>query len=94
MAIIKAVILMLLLGGVIGLLLGFAGQRLYVKEDTRVQDVLEMLPGYNCGGCGNPGCAGMASKLVEGSMTIDKCRPCKAEMKEKIQKYLDENSGN
>ncbi len=92
MEIIKAVLLMLVLGGLIGVFLGIAGQKLYVKEDTRVEDVLAMLPGYNCGGCGNPGCAGMAAKLVEGSMTVDKCRPCKADQKEAIKKYLAEHA--
>ena len=88
MAIVKAVFLMLVLGGLIGLALGFAADRLYVEPDTRVEDVLAMLPGYNCGGCGNPGCAGMAEKLVEGGTTIDKCKPCKADVKEKIREYL------
>jgi len=91
MAIFKAVILMLVLGGLIGIFLGIAGQKLYVKPDTRVEDVLAMLPGYNCGGCGNPGCAGMAAKLVEGAMTVDKCRPCKPEAREKIKAYLAEH---
>ena len=63
MEIFKAVLLMLLLGGIIGMFLGVAGEKLYVKEDTRVEDVLAMLPGYNCGGCGNPGCAGMAATV-------------------------------
>ena len=94
MEIFKAVLLMLLLGGIIGMFLGVASEKLYVKEDTRVEDVLAMLPGYNCGGCGNPGCAGMAAKLVEGSMSVDKCRPCKADVKEKIKAYLAEHSGD
>ena len=63
MEIIKAVLLMLILGGVIGVLLGVASVKLYIEEDHRVEEVLAMLPGYNCGGCGNPGCAGMAAKL-------------------------------
>ncbi len=88
MEILKAGILMLVLGAVIGVFLGFAGIHLYVEPDTRVEDVLGMLPGYNCGGCGNPGCAGMAEKLVEGSSKIEQCRPCKADMKEKIKEYL------
>ena len=45
MAIFKAVILMLVLGGLIGVFLGIAGQKLYVKPDTRVEDVRAMLPG-------------------------------------------------
>ncbi len=93
MEIVKAVVLMLVLGAVIGIFLGIAGEKLYVKEDTRVSDVLAMLPGYNCGGCGNPGCSGMAAKLVTGESTIDQCKPCKADMKAAIKKYLEENSG-
>ncbi|HCK88218.1 MAG TPA: electron transporter RnfB [Erysipelotrichaceae bacterium] len=89
---IKAVLLMLVLGGVIGVLLGIASVKLYVEEDHRVEDVLAMLPGYNCGGCGNPGCAGMAAKLVEGESTIDKCKPCKADAKEAIVAYLREHA--
>ncbi|MBE6109503.1 MAG: electron transporter RnfB [Erysipelotrichaceae bacterium] len=92
MEIIKAVLLMLVLGGVIGVLLGIASVKLYVEEDHRVEDVLAMLPGYNCGGCGNPGCAGMAAKLVEGESTIDKCKPCKADAREAIVAYLREHA--
>lgn len=92
MAIIKAVLLMLLLGGVLGVVLGIAGEKFYVAPDTRVEDVLAMLPGYNCGGCGNPGCSGMADKLVSGDASIDQCRPCKADKKEEIKKYLAEHA--
>ena len=94
MKLVSALLLMLILGGLIGLALGIASKKLYVESDTRVDDVLAMLPGYNCGGCGNPGCSGMAEKLVEGSGTIDQCKPCKADMKEAISKYLQENCGN
>jgi len=93
MEIIKAVLLMLILGGVIGVLLGVASVRLYVEEDHRVEEVLAMLPGYNCGGCGNPGCAGMAAKLVEGESTIDKCKPCKPDVRAAIAAYLAEHAG-
>lgn len=93
MAVIKAVLLMLILGGVLGMVLGIAGEKFYVEPDTRVDDVLAMLPGYNCGGCGNPGCAGMADKLVSGESQIEQCRPCKPDVKEKIKQYLAEHSG-
>ena len=42
MTIVKALIMMLLLGGVIGFLLGFAGTKLHVDEDTRVTDLLQL----------------------------------------------------
>lgn len=94
MEIVKAILLMLVLGGILGMALGIAGEKFYVAPDTRVEDVLAMLPGYNCGGCGNPGCSGMAQKLVDGESTIDRCKPCKADAKEAIKKYLAEHSGN
>ncbi len=38
-----------------------------VKEDPRIGQVLEALPGANCGGCGFAGCSGMAGALVAGA---------------------------
>ncbi|MCR5152024.1 MAG: Fe-S cluster domain-containing protein [Prevotella sp.] len=36
-----------------------------VEEDPRIGQVSELLPGANCGGCGFPGCGGMADALVK-----------------------------
>lgn len=38
-----------------------------VHEDPRIGQVVEILPGANCGGCGFPGCSGMAQALVKGA---------------------------
>ena len=38
-----------------------------VHEDPRIGQVAELLPGANCGGCGFPGCSGMADALVKGA---------------------------
>lgn len=91
MEIVKALVLMLVIGGVLGAVLGFASKKFYVEEDKRVAEVLAMLPGYNCGGCGNPGCSGMAEKLVSGEATMDQCKPSKADVKAAINKYLEEH---
>ena len=40
-----------------------------VYEDPRIGQVAELLPGANCGGCGFPGCSGMADALVKGADT-------------------------
>ena len=58
--VIVAVIMMLVLGAVLGLGLGVADKYLKVEADVRVEKVTSLLPGYNCGGCGFPGCSGMA----------------------------------
>ena len=93
MAIVKALILMLVLGALLGGALAFASIKFYVKEDTRVEEVLALLPGYNCGACGNPGCSGMAAKLVAGESKPEQCRPAKPEQRAAIEAYLKENVG-
>lgn len=52
--------------GLIGsLLLFLVAKQFYVYEDPRVGQVEEVLPGANCGGCGFPGCHGMADACVK-----------------------------
>ena len=52
--------------GVVGsLVLYWVSKKFYVFEDPRVGQVEELLPGANCGGCGFPGCHGMADACVK-----------------------------
>ena len=88
---VNALIMMLALGAVCGLLLGFASKAFYVEPNHREEDLLALLPGYNCGGCGFAGCSGMAAALADGSGDIMKCKPSKPEQKEKIKAYLAEH---
>ncbi len=60
-----AVIALAVLGFVLALLLFVVSKRFAVKEDSRIGQVLEVLPGANCGGCGFPGCGGMAAACVK-----------------------------
>lgn len=76
------------LGIVFGLLLGVASKKLAVKVDERVEQVRELLPGANCGGCGQPGCDGFASALVEGKASVGNCSACSAENAQKIGEIL------
>lgn len=70
------VVALIVLGaiGIIGsLALYFVAKQFYVYEDPRVGQVEEVLPGANCGGCGFPGCHGMADacvKEVDGSHSL------------------------
>jgi electron transport complex protein RnfB len=86
-----AALAMLVIGGVCGLVLGFASIKFHVEVDTREQDLLAMLPGYNCGGCGYAGCSGMAAALADGSGDIDKCKPSKPEKKAEIKQWLKDH---
>jgi Na+-translocating ferredoxin:NAD+ oxidoreductase RNF subunit RnfB len=44
-----------------------ASKKFAVKEDQRIAQAQELLPGANCGGCGFPGCSAMAEALVKGA---------------------------
>lgn len=61
------------LGIVFGAILGFASKIFAVEEDPRVGQVMECLPGANCGGCGYPGCGGLATAIVEGRAPVNAC---------------------
>ncbi|MGB5989988.1 MAG: Fe-S cluster domain-containing protein [Marinifilaceae bacterium] len=52
------------------IILYFVAQKFKVIEDPRIDQVEEILPGANCGGCGYPGCRGFAEATVK-SETLD-----------------------
>lgn len=59
-----------ILGLAFGALLAFASIKFFVPVDPRVEQIREILPGANCGGCGYPGCDGYAKGIVgEGAKT-------------------------
>ena len=66
----------LLVGGtgiIIGLLLGVMGKKFAVKVNEKEIAVREQLPGNNCGGCGYPGCDGLAAAIAAGQAPINGC---------------------
>ncbi|MBI2426087.1 MAG: 4Fe-4S dicluster domain-containing protein [Candidatus Hydrogenedentes bacterium] len=68
-----ATIFMALLGGLLSLGLATANRRFYVKEDPRIDDVEALLPGANCGTCGQPGCRAFAEAVVQAQATPVQC---------------------
>ena len=95
MDILYAVLLMLGLAVVLALLIVLFAKLFYVAEDPRVAAVEKMLPGYNCGACGQAGCHDMAEALVSG--TIKKISTCKVGKVDKnfepIKEYLAKTPG-
>ena len=60
-------------GLIIGLLLGLAGKKLAVQVNEKEIAVREKLPGNNCGGCGYPGCDGLAAAIAAGQAPVNGC---------------------
>ena len=59
---------------VAALVLYVASKKFAVHEDPRIAKIAEVLPQANCGGCGYPGCSGLASAIVKaGSLEGKSC---------------------
>ena len=57
------------IGLVAAVIIFFVSKAFYVYEDPRIEQVVDKLPLANCGGCGYPGCKGLAEAIVKaGSM--------------------------
>ncbi len=66
----------LILGGVaivFAVLIAMANKKLRVWEDPRIDAVVELLPGSNCGACGSAGCRAFAEELVAGVRQPAQC---------------------
>ena len=61
------------LGLAFGLLLAVVAKIFAVEADERVEAISAILPGANCGGCGYPGCGGLAEAIVRGEAPVTAC---------------------
>jgi formate dehydrogenase beta subunit len=69
----EAGLFLLLLGLGCSIVLAFASRAFYVWEDPKVLAITDALPGANCGGCGNPGCASAAEAIAAGNASASIC---------------------
>lgn len=53
--------------------LAIASRVFRVEQDPRIDEVLDCLPGANCGGCGFAGCAALAEAIVAGKAEPGSC---------------------
>lgn len=65
--ILSAVLTLGIIALIAAVILYVCAKKFAVEEDPRVGQVAEILPQANCGGCGFPGCSGMADALVKGA---------------------------
>jgi len=76
------------LGFVLGLLIFIVGKYFHVEEDPHIDQVVELLPRYNCGACGHPGCKEMAVSLLKNESKPNLCKPIKPEAIKVLEEYL------
>ena len=74
-AIIMPVVVLGITGVLMGLFLAFASKKFEVEVDPKVEAILAILPGANCGACGFPGCAGYASGVALEGAKMTLCAP-------------------
>ena len=60
------VLILSLLGGLLAVVLYFVAQKFKIQEDPRIDQVLEVMPGANCGGCGFAGCRAFVETFING----------------------------
>ena len=85
--------IMTAIGLFFGTVLAVAQRFLRVDEDPRIEATNEMLPGTNCGACGQPGCLPFAEKLVAGQVDPGQCTVSTDEAIENIAEYLEVDAG-
>lgn len=81
------------LGLFFGVILAVAYRLLRVEEDPRLAHTEELLPGTNCGACGEPGCLPFAQKLIEGEVQPSGCTVASADDIDAIADFLGVDAG-
>ena len=72
-AAVAAAILCGIVALLLGLFLGFAGEKFKVEVDPKEEAINGVLPGNNCGGCGYAGCSGLAAAIAKGEAPVGQC---------------------
>lgn len=80
-------------GIVVGIGLGLFGAKFKVEVDEKEAAIREELPGNNCGGCGYPGCDGLAKAISEGKAPVNACPVGGAPVGEKIAAIMGVEAG-
>lgn len=81
------------IGLVFSVILAVAYRFLKVQEDPRIEETEDLLPGSNCGACGQPGCHAFAEQLVEGTLPPSKCTVASQEVLDSVASLLDVDPG-
>lgn len=83
------------LGAIAAVILYLASKKFQVFEDPRIDQVEEILPATNCGGCGFPGCRAFAEALVKSDdISSMNCPVGGADTMNKVAEMLGKEAGS
>ena len=82
-----------LLGLIFGSGLAYASKKFAVEKDPRLDKVVDLMPGANCGGCGYAGCTAFSEAVLKGEAPITGCGPGGRELAENLSKILGVEMG-
>lgn len=57
-------------------------------KETKSEDYLKLLPGYNCNSCGFGSCKGMSEAMVQNVNNYKKCKPLRGENLKKMEEFV------
>jgi len=81
------------LGLVFGVVLAIAARFFSVEIDPKIEAIVAILPGANCGACGQPGCGGYAEAVVSSGVATNLCAPGGATVANQIAEILGTTAG-
>ncbi len=83
------------LGLLFGAGLAFASRKFAVDVDPKIEEIIDTLPGANCGACGYPGCSGYAEAIVKSNaeVAIDLCTPGGPDVTAKVAGIMGVSAG-
>lgn len=90
--IISTLIVSLVLAALLGFLLGVFKKVFHVDADPTESEIRAALPGANCGGCGYPGCDGLAAAIARGEAPVNACTVGGAPVAEAIGKITGKDA--
>ncbi len=89
----SAALFLAALAGFLSVMLVVVARKFAVEANPLVAEVEEVLPQYNCGACGFPGCSGFARYLVETRSPDAKCTPGGPDLQKRLASILGMEMG-
>lgn len=60
-----------------------------MTEQEKIEQIKNLLGGYNCGGCGYSTCEECAKEIVSGNISADSCLPIDSDNIDVIKELLN-----